>query len=180
MEQVQDFWIELKTERLLLRPYKMSDAGAIANLLNNLEVSRWTVNIPYPYSREDADTFIEKVTESWIAGADATFAITLKEMNSPIGACGAHLREPGEYELGYWLGEPYWGKGYMTEAVNALVQYLKGHKQPKRIYAGHAPENPGSENVLLKAGFKSTCEVETRPSAARGKDMACHILELPL
>ncbi len=180
MEQVQDFWIELETDRLLLRPYKMSDAGQIAVLLNNPDVSRWTVNIPYPYSQQDAEAFIEKVIESWSEGAGVTFAITVKGSEDPIGACGADLREAGEYELGYWLGEPFWGKGYMTEAVDALVGYLKDQKNPARIYAGHAPENPGSEHVLLKNGFKSTCEIETRPSAARGKDMPCHILELPL
>lgn len=180
MEQVQDFWIELETERLLLRPYKKDDAAIIAPLLNNYNVSQWTTAIPYPYVQKDAETFIGKVNESWSRSEDATFAITLKGNAAPIGACGAHLKEGSEYELGYWLGEPFWGKGYMTEAVNALVLYLKKHKQPKRIYAGHAPDNPGSEHVLLKNGFKSTCEIETRPSSAQGKDMPCHILELPL
>lgn len=180
MEQVQKIGIELETERLLLRPYKMEDAPIVTPLLNNYNVSRWTVNIPYPYELKDAESFIEKVTESWIKEAGVTFAIVLKGSGDLIGACGADLREEGEYELGYWLAEPYWGKGYMSEVVMALVSYLKDKKKPTRIYAGHDPENVGSEKVLLKAGFKSTCEIETRPSSARGKDMACHILELPL
>src|SRR5580693_9877626 len=105
----------LATARLVLRAPRRSDAKAIAALANDRRIAANTARIPHPYGVDDAEQFIASVNKR---EGEACFVITLD--GAPIGVCSIDLREDGP-EMGYWLGVPYWGRGFATEAARALI-----------------------------------------------------------
>jgi RimJ/RimL family protein N-acetyltransferase len=102
------------------------------------------------------------------------FAIVLRP-SCFIGVCGLHPR--GEWEFGYWLGKPYWGKGYATEAAGRVVTFAFEELIAQKLKAGWYYDNPKSGRVLEKLGFKLTGE-GARNSLARGCKVDCHLVEL--
>jgi RimJ/RimL family protein N-acetyltransferase len=140
----------LKTLRLVLRAPRGEDAQAIARLAGDRRVAVNTASIPHPYGIEDAERFIASVNRR---AGEAVFVITLDDVL--IGACGIHPCE-GEPEIGYWLGVPYWGKGYMTEAARAMIDHAFGDLQHEALVAGARVSNPASRRVLEKCGFQWT------------------------
>jgi RimJ/RimL family protein N-acetyltransferase len=156
----------LGTERLILRPPVAADAPAIAELANDIRVAGNVARMPHPYRVSDA--------EAWLAGLarrdprqEAAFAIEHRQFGL-IGGLGFHPREGGGSELGYWLGHPFWGRGYATEAVTAALAWAKGDWRRNVVWAGHFAENRASGQVLVKAGFLYTGDVEATPCLARG------------
>jgi len=142
----------LETERLTLRAPRLEDAEAVAALANDRRIAENTAQIPHPYRRADAETFIRSANK---AGDDATFLITLDDATL-IGACGIAMREGPAAELGYWLGVPYWGRGYATEAVHAVIDYAFTDLGHESLQAGARVTNPTSRRVLEKCGFQWT------------------------
>jgi RimJ/RimL family protein N-acetyltransferase len=140
----------LQTERLALRAPGRADAKSIARLANDRRIAVNTARIPHPYGIEHAERFIGAVNR---LDGGATFLITLD--GAPIGACSIEPREGGP-EIGYWLGVPYWGQGYATEAVRALIDYAFGGLQHEALQAGARVSNPASRRVLEKCGFQWT------------------------
>jgi RimJ/RimL family protein N-acetyltransferase len=140
----------LKTERLVLRAPRGEDAQAITRLAGDRRVAVNTARIPHPYGIKDAEQFLAAVNRR---AGEAVFAITLD--GSLIGACGIHPCE-SEPEIGYWLGVPYWGKGYMTEAARAMIDHAFGTLQHEALAAGARVSNPASRRVLEKCGFQWT------------------------
>ena len=114
---------ELTTERLRLRRLQPADAPLIAPLVNDWEVARWTSHIPHPYTVQMADEFIAAQAEAPSNGS-RVFAILRKDDDTLVGCVGLH-RESGSHhgELGYWVGKQYWGNGYASEAVRAVVDF---------------------------------------------------------
>jgi RimJ/RimL family protein N-acetyltransferase len=140
----------LKTERLVLRAPRRADAKSIVQLANDRRVAVNTARIPHPYGLADAEQFIAAVNRQ---DGEATFLITLD--HALIGACGVDPREGGP-EVGYWLGVPYWGQGYATEAVRALIDHAFSGLQHEALQAGARVSNPASRRVLEKCGFQWT------------------------
>jgi ribosomal-protein-alanine N-acetyltransferase len=143
----------LQTERLLLRAYVLGDAPELARLAGAREVAATTLRIPHPYSVAQAEAFIAQSQSG--ADEDVGFAIVLRENSALLGGIGLRLtKEHHRAELGYWIGVPYWGNGYATEAARAVLQYgfevLKLH----RIRASHVTNNVASGRVLRKIGMK--------------------------
>ncbi len=144
----------LHTERLILRPFRASDAPRVRELAGAREVAENTLTIPHPYP--------EGVAEAWIAGHEtafrlgeiAVFAITIPD-DMVVGAVGLKLEEDsGIAELGYWVGVPYWGNGYATEAANAVLDYGFKSLVLSRIWARAFVRNPASSRVLEKVGMR--------------------------
>lgn len=145
---------ELKTKRLLLRAFLPVDTHEVNNLAGNINVSKTTLNIPYPYSPEMAESWIETHKPSWEAKTGVVYAITLSESGQLVGAIGLHDIQLSQAELGYWVGEPYWGNGYCTEAVRALIQFSFENLSFNKIVSEHLTSNPASGEVMKKAGMR--------------------------
>jgi RimJ/RimL family protein N-acetyltransferase len=144
----------LETERLLLRAPKLDDAKTVARLANNRKIAEMTALIPHPYGVDDARAWIESLAEE---ESGWTFAVVAKsEGGALVGACGYGKRCEDEPEIGYWVGEPYWGRGYATEAVRALIDHLFTVTDLEAIAAGCRVTNLASRRVLERCGFQWT------------------------
>jgi RimJ/RimL family protein N-acetyltransferase len=140
----------LATERLVLRAPRRCDAKVIAALANDRRIAANTARIPHPYRVDDAEQFIAAVNKR---EGEACFVITLD--GAPIGVCSVDLREDGS-EVGYWLGVPYWGRGFATEAARALIDHAFGDLDHDTLISGARVNNPASRRVLEKCGFQWT------------------------
>lgn len=140
----------LETMRLTLRAPRLEDAKTVAALADDRRIAENTARIPYPYRLSDAETFIAGASKS----GEAALLITLRD-GTVIGACGL-VNQEGAPELGYWLGVPYWGKGYATEAVHAVIDYAFDDLGHTALQAGARVTNPASRHVLEKCGFQWT------------------------
>ncbi len=141
----------LETKRLALRAPRLEDAKTVAMLANDRRIAENTARIPHPYKMTDAESFITGANK---AGGEAVFLITLRD-ETVIGGCGLTLQEEMP-ELGYWLGVPYWGQGYATEAVHAVIDYAFTNHEHEALQAGSRVTNPASRRVLEKCGFQWT------------------------
>jgi len=163
----------VETERLRLRPPAMRDAPRVAALANDLDIARMTTTMPHPYGLEDAEAFLARSDHSR-RGQHAEFAIELQDEGDGelIGLLGFHPMEDGRTEVGYWLGRPYWGRGYATEAVRGALKWASREWRKRFVMARHFSDNPASGQVLCKAGFLYTGEVTLAHSRARGGQVA--------
>ncbi len=140
-------------ERLILRAPKLDDALALQQLANNKNIHKFLERLPNPYRHEHAIDFINNLARS---KEEHAYAIITKDKEF-IGVAGYHLNCKSGVELGYWVGEPYWGKGYATEAVRALI--VEARKiGVKQIFAHAISKNIASIRVLKKCGFIITKE----------------------
>lgn len=144
---------EIETRRLLLRRPKLRDAARIATLLNNYEVTKNLARVPYPYTVNMALDWLLRQKREWSPDS-VTFAICEKRLGL-IGFCGMH-REGQLAEIGYWLGEPFWGQGYMSEAVRAVVSWYFDHSGANRLISGVFHFNAASLAIQKKYGFVET------------------------
>jgi len=138
----------LETARLKLRAPRREDAKAVAVLANEFLVAANTARLPHPYRIADAELFIAHASKR---DGGPSFIIVLD--GSPIGACGIDLRTDGA-ELGYWLGMPFWGQGFATEAARAVIDYAFGELDLEALHAGARVSNPASRRVLEKCAFQ--------------------------
>ncbi|HEX4783380.1 MAG TPA: GNAT family N-acetyltransferase, partial [Candidatus Sulfotelmatobacter sp.] len=134
----------LQTARLKLRPYTEADIAELVPLIGTREVAATTLRIAHPYTEEDARAFIALAREPdkiWLA-------ITLRSDGGQIGGIGLRVDDQHQHaELGYWLGVPYWGQGYATEAAREMLRYGFQDLSLHRIFASHFGHNPASGRV---------------------------------
>src|SRR5690554_3599472 len=124
---------EIETKRLVLRRPRLRDAPRIATLLNNFEVTKNLARVPHPYTLNMAVDWLMRQKREWNPDM-VTFAICDRRVGV-MGFCGMH-REGRETEIGYWLGEPYWGKGYMSEAVQAVISWYFATSGSQKLVSG--------------------------------------------
>jgi [ribosomal protein S5]-alanine N-acetyltransferase len=146
---------ELRTARLLLRSFELADIQSMVRLAGAKEVAATTLRIPHPYAEDDARNFLAKAGEDFLAGHSVSFAITISPGGEFCGAVGLQIAEPQLHaELGYWIGVPYWCRGYATEAAVAAVAFGFETLRLNRIYAHHSAGNLASGRVLEKIGMR--------------------------
>ena len=145
----------LQSERLTMRVYARSDIPALMPLIGAREVAATTLRIPHPYTESDARDFIVSTEEDLSSGRGLRLGIILRERDTLCGGVGLVIEPDDRHaELGYWVGVPYWGKGYATEAARAVVKYGFGTLGLHRIFASHFANNPASARVLRKIGMR--------------------------
>jgi len=145
--------MQLTGERCIVRPWRLSDAKPIARHANNANVARQLRDrFPHPYTIGDARTFIESVMNSHPV---TTFAIDVAD--EPVGGIGF---SPGtdverySAEIGYWIGETFWGRGIAADAVRLVSEYAFRDIGLLRLYALPFADNLQSMRVLEKAGYE--------------------------
>jgi RimJ/RimL family protein N-acetyltransferase len=144
---------ELKTARLLLRKFQLTDAPDVQRLAGAKAVAAGTF-LPHPYENGMAEQWIADQEQAHEGGTAVSFAITLADNATLIGSISLDIVQGHQHaRLGYWLGLPYWNRGYGTEAVKAVLAYGFGQLNLNRIYAPHFQGNDASGRVLQKAGM---------------------------
>ena len=167
--------ITLETERLLLRPSREADIPEIVRLLDDPAIAETTLNIPYPYNEENAREWLALQQQRWESDDEHTFVIIRKEDDQLLGAISIRPNARHEKaEIGYWIGKPYWGQGYATEATRAIIHYGFEKLGLNRIYALHLPKNPASGRVMQKAGMQF--EGVLRQDVLKGDQFQDHAL----
>lgn len=145
--------MKIRFSDYMIRSWKMDDASAIVKYANNKKIWRNLRDaFPHPYALSDAEDFLKKVTAH---DPECVFAISTKA--EAIGGIGMVIGEDVHRyaaELGYWLAEPFWNQGIMTQAVKRILEYVFTNLDLYRIYAEPYEGNNASVRVLEKAGFQ--------------------------
>jgi RimJ/RimL family protein N-acetyltransferase len=145
----------LESKRLLLRAFALTDAPVVQKLAGDEAIAATTLNIPHPYEDGMAEEWIGSHRERYEKGEGVIFAITLRNEMTLIGAIGLEINQlHGRAELGYWIGSPYWNKGYCTEAAEIVVGFGFDEYKLVRIHAAHFSSNGASGRVMDKIGMK--------------------------
>ena len=150
--------MKIITPRLILRPAELKDSEDIIKNINNLNVSKWLLVVPYPYKKKDALEWIKREREKSAKKPKEKygFVIELKSEHKVIGGIGInHLDSyQGTATIGYWLGESYWRQGYGSEALKSILYFGFKKLKLRRLEAGVFVGNPSSGKLLEKYGFK--------------------------
>jgi RimJ/RimL family protein N-acetyltransferase len=144
----------LRGERCVLRRWRAKDLGSLVQHANNINVSRYLrERFPYPYTRKDGRAFLATATG---AGSDDT-RLAIDVGGEAVGGIGVIVGtdiERFSAEVGYWLGEPFWGRGIATEALDLFSVDVFERLNLLRLFAVAAAGNVGSARVLEKAGYQ--------------------------
>ena len=145
--------VELRTRRLLLRQPKPDDAARIARYLNNFRVAGNLSRVPYPYCEADAEAWLRTWRPDRPPG-ETGFTLELPG-EGLIGHAGFHPDAQGTV-IGYWLGEPFWNRGFMTEAAGVILDWYFTVTSATHVGAGVFYFNRASLAVQRKLGFTET------------------------
>lgn len=144
----------LQTERLLLRALRPEDEGDICALAGDRRVATTTYRIPHPYEPQHFHDWLRRQPEMLVQGTGVNWAIVLRNDQRVIGATGLDIALADERaELGYWIGVPYWNRGYGKEAAAAVVRFAFDHLKLNRIEAHFMSRNPASGRILQHVGM---------------------------
>ena len=169
----------LQTDRLILRPWRESDAGALYRYASDPEVglrAGWP-----PHNSEEESLEVIRTVFS----GEGMWAIELKETGEAIGCAGylpasaSNLQiDNDQAEVGYWVARPYWDRGICTEALRAVVGYCFREKGVSALWGDYFPDNPASGRVMAKCGFVDTGRETLCPNLAVGADRPVRVMKL--
>ncbi|UVI31076.1 GNAT family N-acetyltransferase [Paenibacillus spongiae] len=144
-----------ETERLILRPWMLTDASAVRELAGEREVADTTLSIPHPYPEGAAESWIGACRHRASEGNGYSFAIVRKDRQMLIGCISLNIAKPHRRgELAYWVGSSFWGNGFATEAAKQIVRYGFLELNLNKINAAAMTRNPASSNVMIKVGMQ--------------------------
>ncbi len=144
----------LRTERLVLRRPEAGDVESLVLLADNRKVAEMLARMPNPYGEAEAKAFL-----AMASGSNEVIYVLTAAGQRPgdggtlVGCAGLAVTDRG-LELGYWVGEPYWRKGYATEAAHALVDLAFRKTDINALHASCRVINPASRRVIHKCGFQ--------------------------
>ena len=139
--------VELHTNNLIIKKPSEKYLKSLIKELNNWNISKWLIEVPYPYSIDDAKYWVKKTKQD-------QYSLNIYLKNKLIGGVSlSNQRENSKWELGYWIGEEYWGNGYAIEACENLISYFFSNTNNSIIYASHMKDNIKSKKIIIKLGF---------------------------
>lgn len=169
----------IETERLVLCPFESSDAPQVERLAGDRRIAETTIAIPHPYEKGMAEAWIATHATDLAEGRALHLAIRRREEGDLIGAIGLVMagRRSGEAELGYWIGTPFWNRGYCTEAAAALLRYAFTELRLRKVTACHFSRNPASGRVMEKIGMRPAGETKQYvPKWRREEHCLCYAI----
>ena len=168
----------METERLILRPWRESDAEALYKYASDPDVGP-RAGWPPHKSVEESLQIIRSVFNT-----PTMWAVELKETGEAIGCVGylpasvSNLQIPDDQcEVGYWIGKPYWGRGICTEALRLVIDYCFNEKNFTVLWGDFFPSNPASGRVMTKCGFIDTGREVICPNLEIGSDQPVRVLK---
>ena len=147
--------VALKTERLVLRAPVPADGKAIARLANDRRIAENLRRLPHPYSRADAEAFLD-----YLARASQETAFLIEADGTPCGMIGLDFGNEEGPEIGYWLGVAHWGNGFATEGAKAALEYAFSVLNLQHVISLIHPHNAASIRVALRIGEKPEGQAE--------------------
>ncbi len=159
----------LTTPRLSLQPPQLVDAPALAHLMNRPEILHMTASIAPKVFTLSKEFWILRQLSQRQRNLGFAYTITSRDNNDIMGIMDLFANSAGGKEIGYWIGKPYWGKGYITEAAKALIAEAFAKLPIDYIEAGVFSDNPASCHVLQKLGFVIDDTNDNTFSIARGE-----------
>ncbi|NMM45271.1 GNAT family N-acetyltransferase [Rhodospirillaceae bacterium KN72] len=152
----------LTTPDLTLALIVRDDISEFLPLLGSWEVVRYTSRIPYPYSQADGEAYVARVADAWRRNGSLECALRDRKDGTFVGIAALTIDDdPAEAEIGYWIGLPFWGRGFATQASQALIRHGFTAMGLDRIVSTVVRENAASSHVLEKVGLNRTGEDET-------------------
>lgn len=154
----------IETGRLVLRPLEPADGGSVAVYLSDIEVARWLVRVPHPFTVEDAADFIDQCCTTANLGTATTLGLVMRGDDRALvrGIVALHSLDTRP-EIGFWLGRPFWGHGLMSEAVDATLAWAYANLDVDAIAAGAFQGNVASLAIQTRQGFE-VIGMSRRPS----------------
>lgn len=144
----------IRAAHLVLRSFKLADAPQIQHLASDRAVASMMLTMPHPYKYDEAAKWIIKQEKDLNLGLAFNFAIVHRDNNCLMGAIGLTINKVFKRaSLSYWIGKPYWGYGYCTEAAEAVLKYGFEDLKLNRIYGHHFRRNPASGRIMQKIGM---------------------------
>lgn len=170
----------LTTERLILRPRVAKDSPVMQEYFNNWNIIKHLgAGVPWPYPDDGSHShFMENILPRIKTGEVCFWAICLKkDINHPIGAIEYRVinNTDEKGDRGFWLAEPYWNKGYMTEAVNAVNDFIFNDLKVEKIIFENHIDNPASRRIKEKTG---SAYIRTVSKQVRGEERKTEVWEL--
>lgn len=170
----------METERIILRPWRESDAESLFKYASDPELGPRAGWLPHK-SVEESREIIRT-----IFSAEGMWAVELRETHEAIGCVGylpsssSNLAiEENQCEVGYWIARPYWGRGICTEALSLVVDYCLKVKGFSVLWGSYFPENPASGRVMEKCGFTDTGREVLCPNLDVGSNRPVRVMRLP-
>jgi RimJ/RimL family protein N-acetyltransferase len=145
----------IKTEKFILRPFKMADAPDVAKQVNDKEIIKYVESLPYPYRLEDAKYWLKKVTAEKYKKEPGQVDFAIEIDGKAAGSISLNNVKYGhKAEIGYWLGKNFHGSGVMSKAIEQVCKFGFRELGLKRIFAVVHIDNKPSKKVLEKNGFQ--------------------------
>lgn len=150
----------LRTDRLSLEEIRLLDIPTIVRYAGDEQVARSTLNLPHPYREQDAIFWINKARQGFDVKDHFVFGVRLAETDEFMGGIGLLINKRfNKAEIGYWIGVPFWNKGYITEATGAVLKFGFEELNLNKISAQYLAENPASGKVMIKNGMIKEAEL---------------------
>ncbi|MEN3341110.1 MAG: hypothetical protein V7644_514 [Actinomycetota bacterium] len=162
--------MEIVAGGLLLRQPRASDLEAVVAACRDPEIPRFIPLVPAPYGEGDAEEWLAAVGRSWAEGGEATFAVTERRSGALLGVVTVRLRDGGT--VGYWLAPEARGRGVMTAAVRAAVEWARTEHGIHRLFLTTHPDNLASQRVAERAGFVRVGIADHQPAFRDGTTSA--------
>lgn len=149
-----DSFPALHTDRLRLRRPVAGDIPRLVQYANHPQISEMTLNVPHPYREKDAISWINMANEGFEDKNHFVFAICKQTDDQFMGGIGLRLNTRFNHaELGFWIGEPFWNNGYVTEATGKILEFGFERIKLQKIFATHFVNNPASGKVMENNGM---------------------------